>query len=320
LRRFDGANTGYAVLKEISIISVVIPTSNRPQAIVACLDALAAQTLPPRSFEVVVVDDGSSPPLALDPARWAAMFNLKLIHQESSGPSVTRNRGAAEACGEFLAFTDDDCLAEPGWLATLLAELEKFPNALCGALTFNGLPRQLWSTTSQFIIDLVYAHFNRDPAQAYFLASNNIACRRDLFLGLGGFDTSFPKAGAEDREFCDRWRMSGNPIRLVSKPLLQHRHSQSFAKFVDLHMRYGRGAFRYQAIRRARGSGTMKQDAAFHTSLPGHLRKMLPSQGGIARQCGILVGLGLWQIINAVGFAAASFEPRTISGSEKPKT
>jgi hypothetical protein len=127
------------------------------------------------------------------------------------------------------------------------------------------------------------------------------------------------QAGAEDREFCDRWRMSGNPIRLVPQPLLQHRHSQSFAKFVDIHMRYGRGAFRYQAIRRARGSGTMKQDAAFHTSLPAHLRKMLPSQGGIGRQCGILLGLGLWQIINAVGFAAASFQSQAISGSEKPK-
>jgi len=299
--------------------SIIIPTFNRRDVIRGTLEALARLNAPPGGYEVVIVDDGSPQPLDALVAPYRDRLEITLSRQENAGPAAARNRGAELARGRFLAFTDDDCQPIPDWLATLLAELEKFPNALCGALTFNGLPRQLWSTTSQFIIDLVYAHFNRDPAQAYFLASNNIACRRDLFLGLGGFDTSFPKAGAEDREFCDRWRMSGNPIRLVPQPLLQHRHSQSFAKFVDLHMRYGRGAFRYQAIRRARGSGTMKQDAAFHTSLPGHLRKMLPSQGGIARQCGILVGLGLWQIINAVGFAAASFEPRAISGSEKPK-
>jgi glycosyltransferase involved in cell wall biosynthesis len=291
--------------------SVVIPTCGR-ESLLDCLRALAGQSY--SDFEVVAVDDGSPKPVASMAGIREIPVELRILRQEQSGPSVARNRGAAEARGEFLAFTDDDCLAEPHWLATLLGELEKVPNALCGTLTFNGLPRQLWTATSQFIIDLVYAHFNRDPGQAYFLASNNIACRRDLFLGLGGFDTSFPKAGAEDREFCDRWRMSGNPLRLVQKPLLQHRHSQSLAKFVDLHMRYGRGAFRYQAIRRARGSGTMKQDAAFHTSLPTLLRTLLPRQGGIGRQAGILFGLLLWQIINTLGFAAAFLEARSLSG------
>lgn len=302
------------------IVSVVIPSHNRHQAVVACLDALAKQSLTGGRFEVIVVDDGGDIPLTLHPERWATRFALGIIRQKNSGPSTARNRGAACASGRFLAFTDDDCLAEPAWLSTLVGELEKFPNSLCGTLTFNGLPRLLWSATSQFIIDLVYAHFNRDPAEAYFLASNNFACRRDIFLEVGGFDSSFPTAGAEDREFCDRWRMSGNPIRLVPHPLLQHRHAQSLAKFVNLHLRYGRGAFRYQAIRRARGSGTMKQDAAFHASLPGLLLKMLPSQGGIARQCGILFGLGLWQIINAIGFAAAYLEASTLTKSKTPNT
>ena len=93
--------------------SIVIPTRNRPHAVERCLDALAAQTLPPGSFEVIVVDDGGEPSLALDPTRWASKFELKVIRQNNTGPAGARNRGVAVARGEFLAFTDDDCL--PGW-------------------------------------------------------------------------------------------------------------------------------------------------------------------------------------------------------------
>lgn len=275
---------------------------------VCCLDALARQTLPARSFEVIVVDDGSEPPLALDPWLWAEKFSLKVVCQKSSGPSSARNRGVAEACGHFIAFTDDDCLPEPAWIETLVAELEECPSALCGTVTVNGLPGNLWSATSQYIIDLVYAHFNSCPNDAYFLTSNNMACRRENFLGLGGFDTGFLKAGAEDRDFCDRWRMSGNPLHLIPKPLLQHRHKQSFLKFVDIHYRYGRGAFVYQSKRQMRGSGTMKEDMGFHRSLPSLISRIQTDGEGNLLKIGIFFGLVIWQLVNAIGFFFAMWE------------
>jgi glycosyltransferase involved in cell wall biosynthesis len=106
--------------------SIIIPTRNRPQAVEHCLDSLAAQTVPPSSFEVIVVDDGSEPALALDLERWTSKFAWKLIHQKNTGPAGARNRGAAEARGEFLAFTDDDCLPTPTWLETLIAALREY--------------------------------------------------------------------------------------------------------------------------------------------------------------------------------------------------
>jgi glycosyltransferase involved in cell wall biosynthesis len=189
------------------LASVVIPTRNRLQAIENCLDALAAQTLPSRSFEVLVVDDGSEPALALDPSRWASKFELKLIRQKNTGPAGARNRGVAEARGEFLAFTDDDCLPTPSWLEKLVAALRENPEAMVGGSTFNGLKDDLFAETSQLILEMVYEHFNRDPANAYFFASNNMAMRRDGLLQAGGFDADFNSPGAEDRYFCDRWRM-----------------------------------------------------------------------------------------------------------------
>jgi len=208
-------------------VSVVVPSCGR-ESLRACLLALSRQKH--SGFEVLVVDDGSPDPVTRESVTANDVFELRIIRQENAGPAAARNHGAREARGTILAFTDDDCLPLPEWLSTLCAELKQHPDALVGSLTFNGLPENSWSSASQLIIDLVYDHFNRDPTNAYFLASNNLACRRDLFLEIGGFDTDFPKAGAEDRDFCDRWRMTKRPIRLIREHLVEHRHTQTFRK------------------------------------------------------------------------------------------
>jgi GT2 family glycosyltransferase len=282
------------------IASVVIPTRNRPHAVERCLDALAAQTLPPGSFEVIVVDDGGEPALAFDPARWAQKFQLKSIRQNNTGPAGARNRGVAEARGEFLAFTDDDCLPAPVWLEKFVAALRGKPEALVGGSTYNGLKDDLFAETSQFIVQLVYEHFNRDPANAYFFASNNMAMRRDNFLEIDGFDPSF-RVASEDREFCDRWRLRGRPLVWERNALIEHRHAQSLAGFCRLHFRYGQGAFHYQAIRKERGSGGMTQDLGFHRELPRLVRSQLAScNPGLT--LGVLANLCVWQCVNAAGF------------------
>ena len=293
--------------------TVVIPTIGRP-ALQHCLEALAQQTCPP--FEVVVVDDGAPAPVVLDAAAWAHKFSLRLLRQANAGPAAARNLGARAARSDILAFTDDDCLPDPTWLATLAAAVQETPHALCGTLTYNGLPRDAWATTSQLIIDLVYAHFNAQPRDAYFLTSNNIACRRDIYLELGGFDSSFAKAGAEDRDFCDRWRISHRPLYLLPQPLLQHRHAQTLRKFIDIHYRYGRGAFLYQAKRRARGSGTMKEDLNFHRFLAPLLRQHLRAHS-LPRRFHLLLGIALWQLANALGFFLALTQKRSL---QAPKT
>lgn len=288
-------------------VSVVIPTIGRRAALQCCLEALAQQTCP--HFEVIVVDDGAPQPVCLDATAYERSFALRVIRQGNAGPAAARNRGVQAAAGEIVAFTDDDCLPDPTWLATLVASLQATPSALCGTMTYNGLPGDTWAATSQLIIDLVYAHFNARPNDAYFLTSNNIACRRDAYLELDGFDPSFAKAGAEDRDFCDRWRMSRRPLHLIAQPLLQHRHAQTLRKFLDIHYRYGRGAFLYQAKRRCRSSGTMKDDLGFHRSLAPLLRQHLRPHP-IPRRLLLSWGIALWQIANATGFFRALAETR----------
>ena len=283
-------------------ISIVIPTYARPERLRECLAALARQTTPADTFEIVVVDDGSPQPVVPPEATTPTGPTIRIIRQPNAGPSAARNRGVAEARGELITLTDDDCLPTPAWLESLATAHRQCPDALVGGVTFNGLTDNVFAMTSQMIIDLVYEHFNTDEASAYFLTSNNILCSRAAYAELGGFDTTFPRAGAEDRDFCDRWRASGRPLRLVPSATLEHRHAQNLKQFLGLHYRYGRGAYLYQAKRWLRGSGTMAQDLGFHRSLFRRLPRHLQTHRGLVRRTQIATAILLWQAANASGF------------------
>ena len=284
------------------IISVIIPAHNRPDAIVRCLDALAAQTVAAWSFEVIVVDDGSEPPLAIDASRWTARFPLMVIHQRNTGPSGARNRGVAATQAEFLAFTDDDCLPEPTWLDRLLATLRDSPTALVGGSTRNGRSDDICSETSQLIVELVYRHFNSDRQRAYFFASNNFACARHSFEASGGFDQSF-RLASEDRDFCDRWRMNGAPLIWLEDAWIEHHHPQTFREFANVHFRYGVGAWQYQRTRSLRQSGSMTEDLAFHRTLIPTTARLL-ARYPLGKRIRIALLLVWWQLVNAIGFFA----------------
>lgn len=295
------------------LASVIIPTRNRPRAIIACLDAIGRQEVTAHAYEVIVVDDGSDECLQLDPRRWADRFELRVLRQENAGPAAARQRGVAEARGAILAFTDDDCLPAPGWLATLVAALESFPESMVGGSTFNGLSADMCAETSQLILEIVYEHFNSDPSGAYFFASNNIAMRRSDYLASGGFDGEFGSPAAEDREFCDRWRLQGRPLRWFPSAQVEHRHPQTLYAFTRLHYRYGRGAFLYANRRRDRNSGTMVADVGFHRSLPRRVHARL-KRYPVLRRLTVLLLLAWWEVVNAVGFfseaAASSWKHR----------
>lgn len=283
------------------IVSVVIPTYGRAQPLRECLEALSHQDLV-EPWEIVVVDDGSPEPIAPLLKELNRGPFVRIVAQTNSGPAMARNRGVAEARGDYVAFIDDDCLPEPGWLRTLVAGLRENSNALIGGKTLNGLAGNFFATMNQFILDLVYEHFNSDPDSAAFMASNNLACGRKNYLKLGGFDAIFPRPGGEDREFCDRWRMQGWPLLVHAAARVEHRHHQSMREFIAMYVRYGRGAYLYQTRRRARGSGKIWDQISFHIGLPRRLLPRIRQVDGNLRRLKIIASLVLWQLGNAFGF------------------
>lgn len=253
------------------LISVVIPTYNRSAQLGRCLDALGRLRDPGGGFEVVVVDDGGSAPLepVLDPYRDS--LRLVLERQPNAGPASARNRGAAVARGTLLAFTDDDCQPDPDWLAALARAAAERPGHMIGGRTVNLLPDNPFSAASQHLVSYLYEYALRSAdGQAWsgFFASNNLAVPADAFRGLGGFDTGFPLAGGEDRDFCARWNEAGLPAHYAPDATVRHLHRLGPRTFWRQHWNYGRGAFHFHQARARRGDGTLRPEPLrFYTGL-----------------------------------------------------
>lgn len=229
--------------------SIIIPSYNRPQRLAQCLSVIAQLDYPREKFEAIVVDDGSFEPLDNVVAPFQEQLDLSLIRQDNAGAAKARNTGAQRARGRFLAFTDDDCTPSPHWLTALAQGLTSAPNCLIGGRILNALEDNLFSTASQLLIDYLYSYYNADPERARFFTSNNMAIATEIFLAVGGFDTTYPRAASEDRELCDRLSELGYGLRYVPEATVSHAHHLGWRSFWQQHFYYGRGAYCFHQIR-----------------------------------------------------------------------
>src|SRR4030095_14895310 len=104
-------------------VSVIIPTYNRKNDIKDCLDALERQTF--SDFDVIVVDGGSKDGTNELLKGRKGRFNLSCYIERKKGAGAARNTGVMKTDSRFIAFTDDDCLPEPDWLASLVGGIAK---------------------------------------------------------------------------------------------------------------------------------------------------------------------------------------------------
>jgi GT2 family glycosyltransferase len=288
-------------------VSIVIPTYGRPGELALCLDSIAGLDYPRDRFEVLVVDDGGPTPLDEVVAPFRSQVRLTLMRQGNAGPAAARNAGAERAAGEYLAFTDDDCRLDPGWLRALAAVWAEVPRGMVGGLTLNGAAG-VYSATNQVIVDVVYRHYNADPAHARFLASNNMALPSGGFREIGGFDPSFRTA--EDRDLCDRWIHRGNRIVYAAGARVLHVKCLNAAGFCRQHFHYGIGAEQFNRRRAERGTGRFLLEARFHLDVRNWL--WFPLTRVPLRQAAQVAGLlGLWQASNFAGFVWAAARRRT---------
>ncbi len=107
-------------------VSVVIPTYNRPDLLAAAVASVRAQLLPGVGFEIVVVDNSRDANAAAVVAALGQGPGPAVRYHAEPRPNIARarNAGIRAAAGRYVAFLDDDEVAEPGWLAALVATLE----------------------------------------------------------------------------------------------------------------------------------------------------------------------------------------------------
>lgn len=172
-------------------ITVVVPTYHRHDLLRRCLAALAAQEFDRGRYEVIVADDAAdvSTRRLVESEAAVANFRLRYIPVEATqGPAAARNAGWRAAEGEFIAFTDDDCLPQPGWLAAGVEALNGGADAAWGRLEMPLPPRP--------------TDYERDAAglaNSVFVTANCF-CRRAALEKVGGFDERFTAAWREDSD------------------------------------------------------------------------------------------------------------------------
>ncbi len=226
-------------------------------------------------------------------------MTLRVFNQPNRGPAFARNAGASKASGEILAFTDDDCAPSEQWLKILSMGLSWADTCAAGGRTLNQLQDNPYATASQMVVDYLYGVMNEIPVSARFLASNNLAMPKDLFLAMGGFDTGFNKAAGEDRDFCRRWVQRGYPMMYIPDAVVYHAHDLGFSGYLHQHFNYGLGAFRYHR-RENRVSLKKMESLSFYMKL---LRFPL-DQPGIAGKLYLVLLMAISQGATAAGFLA----------------
>jgi len=247
--------------------SIVVPTYNRPFQLMNCLGALAELDYPRACFEVIVVDDGSTLSLHEIEEAFSAKLSLVFVRQANAGPAAARNTGARHAKGQYIAMTDDDCAPASDWLTCLARQLEKDPTQLYGGRILNGLPGNRYAVVSQTILEEAYAWHRTAEGFPRFFATNNVAVSADSFHKIGGFHETFRNAGAEDREFCDRWLHNRHPMAYVPDAIVYHRHDLNLRKLLRQQFNYGCGAFNFYRLQSERGWGRFQFHKSFYQGL-----------------------------------------------------
>lgn len=202
--------------------SIVIPTYNGARRIGKCLYALEHQRAG-RPIEIVVVDDGSTDDIA---EVVGAYPNIRLLAQANAGPAAARNRGARAAVGDILLFTDDDCEAAPGWLDAMLAPFDD-PEVVGVKGAYRTRQRPIIARFVQAEYEDRYHRMARFR-DIDFIDTYSAGFRRERFLELGGYDTDFPVACAEDIELSYRMSARGWKMRFVPEAIVYHQHPDSF--------------------------------------------------------------------------------------------
>lgn len=272
---------------EQPLISVIVPTRDRPVALKRCLDALAAQTLVGR-LEVVVVDDGSLAEREVA-STIARHPRARLIRRGGDGPAAARNAGALAARGAFLCFTDDDCEPQDDWAEHLVKRLQRGADAAAGTTLSRG---GALAAASEITAHAPAAVRPPEGSDLAFAPSNNLACTKAA-LEATPFDESYPDAAGEDREWCARLTAAGYVLRAEPEARIVHHQELSLGRFLRQQARYGGGAFRF----RRRSSEVRPLES------PGFYKSFLRQGFAESFSIGMLVCVA--QAATAAGFARA---------------
>ncbi len=195
-------------------VTIQLCTYNRSVLLERVLDACFEQTVPDGTYEVVLVNDGSTDATAevVARARARATCPFEVIDQPNAGLACARNAGVARACGERVIFIDDDVLVLPNFVEEHLRSHARHPSFIVrgGAIdveSFDDLPVPTWSIKNY---------------SANYFWTTNVSVPAAALRAVGGFNEDFSEYGWEDIDVGLRLRFAGVRATFNPRALVYH--------------------------------------------------------------------------------------------------
>jgi GT2 family glycosyltransferase len=227
-------------------LTVIVPTYNRCELLGRALREMLEQTVSAESYEIVVVDDGSTDdtPAVVEGVR-APEERLRYFRQENKGPAAARNLGVREARGEIVLFTGDDCLPDRRLLEEHLKAHERTGDVgVVGHVSWH--PELKITPFMAFLEEGAQFGFKQiadaeDVAPWHFYTAN-CSVRKHWLEEVGGFDEDFKHAAYEDVEVA--YRMQKRGLRIVYRVAARtyHHHETTLDRYLVRQRLSGRAA------------------------------------------------------------------------------
>lgn len=283
-------------------VSVVVPARNAEQTLGECLRALAAQTLPRDEFEIIVVVDQSRDASAAI----AQAAGVQVLESKGRGAAAARNTGIAAAQGEWVAFTDADCVPSRTWLGHLLHAVESVPDALGAAGLTLGYKSD---TPAARYVDLtggLQAERHLAHERYPWAPTGNVIYRRSALDRVGGFDASFRTYEGGDLH-TRLVRAVGGPFPYVPQAVVLHRHRAGWRAYWGQQLNYGFGYGQFFGRYRAELRWSLMDEISAWSGVAlSVLQAAIPRRGDpgvIAR------GNAVKQLAQRIGFVRSYWRP-----------
>jgi glycosyltransferase involved in cell wall biosynthesis len=229
--------------------SVVVPVYNGADTLKRCLHGLSVQDIRQKCYEIIVVNDGSSD----NSAAIAADFNVRLLEQDNLGAPAARNLGLANARGDWVAYTDADCVPSRSWLSSLLTAVEGDSHT---DLAIGAAGRTIGYNSTHAAARFVDMMGGLDAKRHLshprfpFAPSGNVMYRRTILEQVGGFDPRYCAYDACDLHARVRGLHDG-PFPYVGHAIVLHQHRSSWKAYWKQQRNYGRGLGQFMWQHRA---------------------------------------------------------------------
>ena len=213
-------------------VSVVVCSYNGGKTLARALESLEKLDYP--DYEVLLIDDGSTDSVPDIAARFPS---VRYHRQSNKGLSVARNVGMHLATGEIVAYTDDDCFADPDWLYFLVGKL--LDSQASGVGGPNLLPTHDGPVAACVQASPgAPAHVLIDDNDAEHVPGCNMAFWRERLMELGGFDPLYVKAG-DDVDVCWRLMAEGERIAYAPAAMVWHHRRSTVSAYLKQQRGYG---------------------------------------------------------------------------------